>query len=66
MQEKTNRHIATACYLSEKTVERHVSHLLAKLGVATRTGVATIVVGQSRSWVIAARIEVMAPSARCG
>ena len=37
---KTNRQIASTLYLSEKTVETHMSHILAKLGVTSRTHVA--------------------------
>jgi DNA-binding NarL/FixJ family response regulator len=32
----TNRQIGRALYMSEKTAEVHVSHILSKLGVATR------------------------------
>jgi DNA-binding CsgD family transcriptional regulator/tetratricopeptide (TPR) repeat protein len=38
---KTNRTIATELYLSEKTVDRHVSNIFTKLGVASRTAAAT-------------------------
>jgi DNA-binding NarL/FixJ family response regulator len=41
---RTNREIASASYLSEKTVERHLSHIFAKLGVASRAGLAALVV----------------------
>ena len=37
---KTNRQIASTLYLSEKTVETHMSHILAKLGITSRTHVA--------------------------
>lgn len=37
---RTNREIARLCYLSEKTVERHLSHIFIKLGVTSRAGVA--------------------------
>jgi DNA-binding NarL/FixJ family response regulator len=36
----TNHAIATELFLSEKTVERHVSNILAKLGVGSRTAAA--------------------------
>ncbi|MFP5345625.1 MAG: AAA family ATPase [Actinomycetes bacterium] len=36
----TNREIAAALFLSEKTVERHVGHILLKLGVSRRSAVA--------------------------
>jgi DNA-binding NarL/FixJ family response regulator len=39
----TNRQIAASIYLSEKTVERHLSHIFAKLGVSSRAGLAAIV-----------------------
>jgi DNA-binding CsgD family transcriptional regulator len=39
----TNREIAASQYLSERTVERHLSHIFAKLGVSSRAAVASIV-----------------------
>jgi DNA-binding NarL/FixJ family response regulator len=33
---KTNKEIATELVLSERTIERHVSNIFAKLGVSTR------------------------------
>jgi DNA-binding NarL/FixJ family response regulator len=36
----TNRSIATELFLSDKTVQRHVSNILTKLGVSTRTAAA--------------------------
>jgi DNA-binding NarL/FixJ family response regulator len=37
---KSNKEIATALTLSVKTVDRHVSNLLGKLGVSSRTAAA--------------------------
>ncbi len=37
---RTNREVASALFLSEKTVETHMSHILAKLGVSSRTHIA--------------------------
>jgi DNA-binding CsgD family transcriptional regulator len=37
---KTNHAIATELFLSDKTVERHVSNILTKLGVSSRTAAA--------------------------
>ena len=39
---ETNAEIAARLYLSPKTVEHHVSRLLAKLGVRTRTEAAAV------------------------
>jgi DNA-binding NarL/FixJ family response regulator len=39
---KTNREIAAELFLSEKTVESHLSNVLTKLGVSSRAGVAGI------------------------
>jgi DNA-binding CsgD family transcriptional regulator len=39
----TNRQIAATSYLSERTVERHLSHIFTKLGVSSRAAVASIV-----------------------
>ena len=41
-QGHTNREIAAATYLSEKTVERHLSRIFAKLGIANRTALALL------------------------
>jgi DNA-binding NarL/FixJ family response regulator len=40
---KTNRQIAATLYLSEKTIERHLAHIFAKLGVSSRAAVASAV-----------------------
>ena len=37
---KTNRQIASELFLSEKTIERHVSNIFVKLGVGSRVEVA--------------------------
>ena len=37
---ETNRAIAAALVLSERTVDRHVSNIFAKLGVSSRTAAA--------------------------
>jgi DNA-binding CsgD family transcriptional regulator len=43
---KTNREIAHLCYLSEKTVERHLTHIFAKLNVTSRAAVAATIAGE--------------------
>ena len=40
----TNRRIADELFISESTAGVHVSHILAKLGVETRTEAATVAV----------------------
>ena len=45
-QGRTNREIAAAIYVSEKSVERHLSRIFAKLGVSSRTVVALVVAGE--------------------
>jgi DNA-binding CsgD family transcriptional regulator len=42
----TNRQIAAAMYTSEKTVERRLSHMFAKLGVPNRTALALLVAAE--------------------
>jgi DNA-binding NarL/FixJ family response regulator len=39
---RTNREIATALYVSEKTASVHVSNILRKLGVTTRVEAAAV------------------------
>jgi DNA-binding NarL/FixJ family response regulator len=38
---RTNREIATELYLSERTAQNHVQHILTKLGLSNRTQVAS-------------------------
>ena len=44
-QGHTNREIAAVTYLSEKTVERHLSRIFGKLGIANRTALALRIAG---------------------
>jgi DNA-binding NarL/FixJ family response regulator len=39
---KSNRAIATELYLSEKTAERHLSNIFAKLGVNSRVAATSV------------------------
>jgi DNA-binding CsgD family transcriptional regulator len=39
---RTNREVAAALFLTERTVASHLSHVYAKLGVANRTELATL------------------------
>jgi DNA-binding NarL/FixJ family response regulator len=41
----TNREIATAAFVSERTAQTHVQHILAKLGFSNRSQIASWVVG---------------------
>jgi DNA-binding NarL/FixJ family response regulator len=43
----TNAQIAHRLKLSESTVEKHVSRVLAKLGMSTRSGVAALLARQA-------------------
>ena len=43
-QAHSNREIAAALVLSEKTVERHLSHIFAKLQVSSRSGATRVAV----------------------
>ncbi len=40
MQGRTNREVAAPLFLSERTVESHLTHAYAKLGVRSRTELA--------------------------
>jgi DNA-binding CsgD family transcriptional regulator len=42
-QGRTNREIAVATYLSEKTVEHHLSRMFSKLAIANRTALALLI-----------------------
>jgi DNA-binding NarL/FixJ family response regulator len=46
---KTNREIGEALHMSPKTVETHLSSVFRKLGIRSRTVLATIIAGESRS-----------------
>jgi DNA-binding NarL/FixJ family response regulator len=43
----TNRRIAEDLVISERTVDTHVQHILAKLGVANRVQLATLLASRS-------------------
>ena len=45
----TNRQIAEELFIAERTADTHVEHILAKLGLGSRTQVATWVVEQGDS-----------------
>jgi DNA-binding CsgD family transcriptional regulator/tetratricopeptide (TPR) repeat protein len=45
----TNRAIAAELFLSEKTIERHLSSAFVKLGVSSRTALATRLLNESRT-----------------
>jgi DNA-binding NarL/FixJ family response regulator len=44
----TNREIAKACFLAEKTVKNHLNNIFPKLGVATRAEAVSVWLGASR------------------
>jgi len=44
----TNRQIATSAHISERTVETHVGHVLAKLGFTRRSEIAAWVAGRKQ------------------
>jgi len=50
---KTNREVAAALFLSERTVEGHLSHVFGKLGVRSRTELARVLASRA-SQVVAA------------
>jgi len=49
VQGSSNRDIAAALEISEKTVEKHVSHIFRKLGFTSRAQLAVYVVSRSAS-----------------
>ena len=46
---KTNKHIAAALYLSEKTIESHLARIYDKLGVHSRAALTAVIVRQGTS-----------------
>jgi DNA-binding CsgD family transcriptional regulator len=45
---RTNREVAAALFLSERTVEGHLSHVFGKLGVRSRTELARVLAGSDQ------------------
>jgi DNA-binding NarL/FixJ family response regulator len=45
----TNKKIAAELYLSEKTIEKHIARIFDKLGVSTRTQIATAIGRESEA-----------------
>jgi DNA-binding NarL/FixJ family response regulator len=45
-----NRQIAAASHISERTVESHIQHILAKLGFANRTQIAARVAADAQEF----------------
>ena len=50
---KTNREVAAALYLSERTVEGHLSHVFGKLGIRHRTEVARALAARQTQGIVA-------------
>jgi DNA-binding NarL/FixJ family response regulator len=46
---KTNRQIAEALFVSDKTVKRHLDNIFAKLGVSSRAAAAAAVLRAQRA-----------------
>jgi DNA-binding NarL/FixJ family response regulator len=46
---ETNREVAAALFLSEKTIESHLARIYDKLGVDSRRALAAIIVREERS-----------------
>jgi DNA-binding CsgD family transcriptional regulator len=47
---KTNREIATALFVSPRTVQKHLEHIFEKLGVRTRTEAVAVAFGRPSSF----------------
>ncbi len=44
---RTNAQIAARLHLSERTVEKHVSQALGKLGLSSRSGIVRLLAGEA-------------------